>query len=532
MSDQHTILSGSHRYHRSGVEILGRADPHEWVEVTIKVRRKAALPEPMTGGAVMTREQLAANHGASEDDLNKVEQVLGTYGLSQTDRDVATRTVRMVGTVEQMEAVFNLHLFSAWHEGHTHRGRQGDIWIPKALDGIVVGVFGLDTRRMVRRRKGVEAVGAHALKPPGARAWFLPQKLAALYEFPNNGGAGQTIALLEFGGTILQSDLQAFASMANLPKVAHVEQVNVDALAPGDANDPNATGEVMLDVEVVAALCPDAKVVGYFAPFTEKGWVDGVDAAIHDTVRQPTVLAVSWGFAEGALIWTEAAMQALNEAMKEATILGIPVCLASGDDGSDDGVGDGAAHADFPATSPYVLSVGGTALNKKTGAEVVWKEGDGLRSDQGGVGGGGVSTVFARPAYQNGISIASVNPGAIHGRVIPNVCANAVGKTGYFTVANGQAGVVGGTSAAAPLWAALIARMDTARGKGVGFLTPLLYQANPKPGGKPLGNAALKDITQGNNTSAAAGGYSAAPGYDAASGWGSPNGTKLLSMLP
>jgi kumamolisin len=225
-------------------------------------------------------------------------------------------------------------------------------------------------------------------------------------------------------------------------------------------------------------------------------------------------------------------MQAVNDTMKEAAVLGIPVCLASGDDGSDDQVGDGLAHVDFPSTSSFVLSVGGTSLNKKTGAEVVWKEGDGLRADGGGSGGGGVSSVFPRPSYQQNINISSVNPGMINGRVIPDVCANAAGQTGYFTVANGQAGIVGGTSAAAPLWAALIARINAALGKGVGFLTPLLYQSNPKTGGEPLGQAALKDITTGNNISAAAGGYTAGPGYDAASGWGSPNGAKLLSMLP
>ena len=143
-----------------------------------------------------------------------------------------------------------------------------------------------------------------------------------------------------------------------------------------------------------------------------------------------------------------------------------------------------------------------------------------------------MSGVFTRPSWQSSITIASVNPGAITGRVCPDVAANAAGSTGYFTVANGSPGVVGGTSAAAPLWASLLARLNTARGKTVGFLTPLLYQSNPKTSGTPLGQAALKDITKGNNTTAHAGGYSAGPGYDAASGWGSPDGAKLQQMLP
>jgi kumamolisin len=530
MPETHAVLAGSRRFNRSGTEILGRADANEWVEVTIKVRRKAPLPEPVAGGTAMTREELGATHGAADGDLDKVQEVLGRFGLTLISRDAGTRVVKMAGTVEDLEQAFNLHLFRGRHEGHLFRSRQGDIYLPKELDGIVTAVFGLDSRRMVRRRKAIRVVADHALKPPNARPWFLPQELAAAYNFTDNTASGQCIGILEFGGKIIQSDLQAFAKVANLKKVASVEQVDVDTLSPTDANDADAIGEVMLDVEVVAAICPDAKVVGYFSNFTEQGWVNNLDAAIHDTVRKPGVLSISWGLAEGEEIWTGQAMQTVNEAMQEAAILGIPVCLASGDDGSDDQAQDGKAHVDFPSSSPFVLCVGGTMLSKKNGSEIVWKEGDGLRKD--GAGGGGVSGVFPRPSWQKSITISSVNPGAIQGRVVPDVAANAAGSTGYLTVANGSAGVVGGTSAAAPLWAALIARLNTARKKSVGFLTPLLYQPNPKTAGLPLGQAALKDITKGNNKTAPAGGYSAAPGYDAASGWGSPDGVKLQQLLP
>lgn len=528
----HAVLAGSRRHNRPGAEILGRADAGEWVEITIKVRRKAPLPDPVPGGVAITREQLATDHGAVDGELDKVQEVLGRYGLTPVSRDPATRVIKMSGTVEEMEQAFNVILFRGRHNGHMFRSRQGDIYIPEELVGIVTAVFGLDSRRMVRRRKSIHVVADHALKAPVNRPWFLPQELAAAYHFPNNGGAGQTIGILEFGGKIIASDLEAFATAAQLSKVASVEQVNVDTLSPQDANDPDATGEVMLDVEVVAAICPDAKVVGYFSNFTERGWVDCLDGAIHDATRKPGILSVSWGLAEGEDIWTAQAMQTVNDALQEAAVLGIPVCFASGDDGSDDQVQDGLAHVDFPSSSPFVLCVGGTSLNKKNNTEVVWKEGDGLRKDQGGSGGGGVSTVFPRPTWQQAINITSVNPGKMQGRVVPDVSANAAGNTGYFTVANGSQGIVGGTSAAAPLWAALLARLNTARNKTVGFITPLLYQANPKTGGKPLGQAALKDITKGDNKTAHAGGYSAGPGFDAASGWGSPDGNKLQQMLP
>jgi kumamolisin len=118
--------------------------------------------------------------------------------------------------------------------------------------------------------------------------------------------------------------------------------------------------------------------------------------------------------------------------------------------------------------------------------------------------------------------------------VVPDVAADAAGGTGYFVVAGGKAGVVGGTSAATPLWASLIARLNAARGAGkdVGYLTPVLYQSTPQTNGQPLGSVACNDITSGNNDTAADGGYSAGPGYDATTGWGSPNGAKLLQLIP
>jgi kumamolisin len=209
----------------------------------------------------------------------------------------------------------------------------------------------------------------------------------------------------------------------------------------------------------------------------------------------------------------------------------VTICVAAGDDGSDDQVGDGHAHVDFPSSSPYVLAVGGTTLKRSaTGVvtETAWKDGDGLRQDNGGSTGGGVSTYFDRPSWQTA-SIDSVNPGSIEGRIVPDVAADASANTGYWMVVDGQGGASGGTSASAPLWASLIALLNAGLGKPVGYLNPLLYQAGTD--GKTLGETACRDITSGNNSTASIGGYSAGPGYDAVTGWGVPIGTALLNGL-
>jgi kumamolisin len=530
----HVVLPGSRRYHRAGTQVLGRADAHEWCDVTIKLRRAEKLPEPVAGKAVVSRADFDHRYGADTDDLATVENVLGKAGLTIESKDVAARNIKVGGPVEAMEKLFQVHLLRVQHGDHFYRGRVGDIHIPKALDGIVTGVFGLDTRRMTRHRRGRIAHAATQAVPPAAnRPWFLPQELASIYQFPPGGGDGQTIGIIELGGHYIASDLAEFAQITGLGVPPKVVTIEVEKLSPQDRNDPGGIGECMLDVEVVAGVCPRSTLAVYFSNFTEKGWVDVLDAALHDRANKPSVLSISYGLAEGTNIWTGQAMQAVNDTLKEAAALGVPVCIAAGDDGSDDQVGDGAAHVDFPSTSPFVLCVGGTALKKGNGSaftETTWFDGDGLRADGGGSTGGGVSEVFARPTWQKNVGIASVNPHAPAGRCVPDVAADAAGSTGYFMVSQGNPQVSGGTSAAAPLWAALLARL-IANGKTLGFFTPLLYQANAKTAGQPLGAAALRDITTGGNATAAAGGYKAAVGFDAVTGWGSPNGANLMKLL-
>jgi kumamolisin len=531
---RHVVLPGSRRYHRAGAQVLGRADAHEWCDITIKLRRAEELPEPVAGKAVISRADFQHRYGADTDDVATVESLLSKAGLTIESADVATRNIKAGGPVEAMEKLFQVHLLRLRHGDHFYRGRVGDIHIPKALDGIVTGVFGLDTRRMTRHRRGRIAKAATPSLPPAAnRPWFLPQELASIYQFPPGGGDSQTIGIIELGGQYIASDLAEFAQITGLGVPPKVVTIEVEKLSPQDRNDADAIGECMLDVEVVAGVCPRSTLAVYFSNFTEKGWVDALDAALHDMANKPSVLSISYGLAEGTNIWTGQAMQAVNDTLKEAAALGVPVCIAAGDDGSDDQVGDGAAHVDFPSSSQFVLCVGGTALKKSNGSgfsETTWFDGDGLRADGGGSTGGGVSEVIDRPTWQKNIAITSVNPSAPAGRCVPDVAANAAGSTGYFMVSQGNPQVSGGTSAAAPLWAALLARL-MANGKTLGFFTPLLYQANAKTAGEPLGAAALTDITAGGNATAPAGGYTAAVGFDAVTGWGSPNGAQLMKLL-
>jgi len=529
-SGAHVPLKGSRRYHRAGAQVLGRSDRLEWCEVTVKVRRKAPLPEPVSAKPI-SRADLAARYGAEPKDLDKVEKILTSFGVTVKSKDAAVRSLKVAGPVKAMEQAFGVQLFRVKHNDILYRGRVGEIQIPAELSGIVTGVFGLDTRPMIKRRRPFQLQAVHPIPPANERAWYLPQELATAYNFPAGDGTGQTICILEFGGKYIASDLQLFLKLAGLKSASpEVNVKNVNTLPPQQQNDPDSIGETMLDIEVIAGVCPKATIAVYFSVWSEKGWVDNLDAVLSDSAAPP-VVSVSYGLAEGQDIWTQTAIDDVNDTLKALANTGMTVCVATGDDGSDDQVGDGQAHVSFPASSPYVLAVGGTSLDRSTGDEVVWFEGDGVRRDNGGSAGGGVSELIPRPAWQN-FDIHSVNPGGLNGRILPDVVADAAGSTGYFMVAQNSPQIVGGTSAATPLWAALISRLLQA-GKKVGFLTPSLYQASPTTSGQPVGAVACRDITDGSNKSGnAAGGYSAGVGFDAASGWGSPKGADLLKNLP
>jgi kumamolisin len=555
MSATHAPLPGSQRRLLPGSKMMGHCNSNERVELTLKLRRKAPLPAlPARPATPMTRKQCAAAYGANDADIAKVKAAMIKFGLEVLGDSQASRSVHVAGPIKVLEDVFKVKLFEYSHERGDYRGRTGIIHIPMELDGIVIAVYGLDNRRM-RRRIG-------RARPPAPRAQltstnpndngYFPELLAEAYGFPPGDGAGQVIGIFEFGGGLRRRDLEQFCNDVGV-SVPTVKVVSVDD-TPQNPNDLNVSGEVMLDVEVIAGACPAATQVVYFGSpqFDEKAWVDILGMAIHDDDNSPFIISISYGLNEDDAFWQDGTIEKINETFQEAAMMGITVCVSSGDDGSaaetdsgDPSVLDGLAHVEFPASSPFVLSVGGTDLRFNQGSvtEVTWKDGNGRRSFPGGTGtggatGGGVSAKFDRPTFQSGITISSVDPGANSGRVVPDVAAHAANNgvdVGYFTVLQGSGGPVGGTSGATPLWAALIARINAilaqekGPGKRAGYLTPVLYQNGSD--GQPVGASACKDITKGNNSSAAIGGYSAGTGYDAVTGWGSPIGTKLLDAL-
>jgi kumamolisin len=311
------------------------------------------------------------------------------------------------------------------------------------------------------------------------------------------------------------ADLNTYFSSLGITSPPKVTAVSVDHGENQPTGDPNGPdGEVMLDIEVVGAIAPQADIAVYFTPNTDAGFLDAVTTAIHDTTNQPSVISISWGGPESS--WTQQSVSAFDSAFQAAAVMGITVCVASGDNGSSDGVTDRADHVDFPASSPHVLACGGTSLQTSASAitgEVVWNDGA-----QGGASGGGMSSVFALPPWQDGLQITRSSGGGapLTMRGVPDVSGDADPETGYEVRIDGTNTVIGGTSAVAPLWAGLIARINAAKGSPVGFVNPTLY-ATP---------TVLNDVTQGNN-----GDYQATAGWDACTGLGTPDGSEIGTLF-
>jgi kumamolisin len=517
-SKNRLAIAGSDRNVMRGAREVGICDPYAQIDVTVRLRSRAkekAIVEARAFAAtradrkLVSREEFARRYGAAPDDMARLESFAREQGLTVKEKSEARRTVVLNGPASAMQEAFGVELKDYEHPAGRYRGRTGPVYLPSDLQPLVQGVFGLDNRPQAKphfRRPSAQAT-THS---------FSPVEVAALYAYPTAvDGTGECVALIELGGGYTSSDLSNYWKQLSLKKTPTVSAVSVGngSNAPtGDPNGPDA--EVMLDIEVVGAIANGAKIVVYFAENTDAGFLNAITTAAHDTTNKPSVISISWGGPESS--WTQQAMTSMDDAFQSAASMGITVCVASGDSGSTDGVDDGSNHVDFPASSPHVLACGGTKVTTSGNtitAETVWNE---LSSNSGATG-GGISDVFPLPDWQSGAGVPpSANSNKHVGRGVPDIAGDADPNTGYNILVDGQSGVIGGTSAVAPLWAALIALANQSLGTPTGLANPLLYKSSGD----------TRDITTGNN-----GAYSAKTGWDACTGLGSPNGAKIVAAL-
>ena len=527
-------LPGSKRTLHPNSRAAGPINPSEIASLTVRVRSggdpkalaKKAIDlarTPLAERQYLTHEELEKQYGANQEDLDKIEHFAQEHDLMVVHRSATERSVVLKGKLGDLLAAFHADVQLYHHATGTYRGRRGEITLPEELSHIVTGVFGFDTRpkhRAPHRQKSA------ALSGPGGQNGVAATDFATRYNFPANlDGTGQTIAIIELGGGYRSSDLGVFFNEIRVatPKIS---SISVDHAGNHPTTADSDDGEVMLDIEVAGAVAPQATFAVYFAPNNgDQGFLDAISAAVHDSQRTPSVISISWGGPEVST--DQQGVNAYHELFAAAGALGITVCVASGDHGTADldaGHWDTKIHVDHPACDDLVLACGGTQID--SGKDVVWNDGTPFDVNVSGGGGwasgGGISQIFAVPTYQATaklpVSIDSGKPG----RGVPDIAMSA---TNYFSRVDTSEGASGGTSAVAPLMAALVARLNQAKKKNVGFLNPFLY-ANVAKG-------VVHDVTSGTNAiKNTIKGYEARPGWDACTGLGTPDGTAILNNLP
>ena len=503
-------LPGSQRGAHPSATDAGPAAPNQILSVSLLVRRRTPLSLDELPEGRVTREEFNRRFAADPASFATLRRFAHEFGLTvdEASSSLPRRTLVLRGPVRNLEEAFGVQLHNFQVEESRFCTFTGEISLPQEHAELVEAVLGLDTRPLARPHIRILSP-PERLQAQQAGASYNPPQVAALYNFPASvTGAGQTIGIIELGGGYNPSDLSTYFSSLGLATPT-VTSISVDggANAPTTANSADA--EVALDIEVAGSIANGAAIAVYFTPNTDQGFIDAITTAIHDTTHNPSILSVSWGAPEAS--WTSSSLSALNDACKSAAALGITITVAAGDQGSGDGLSGN--NVDFPASSPYVTGCGGTQLTSSGStiiSEVVWNDGS-----QGGATGGGVSNVFPLPSWQASANVPAPTT-ASGGRGVPDVAGDASPTTGYNILVDGQQEVVGGTSAVAPLWAALVALINQGRGTSAGFLNPTLY-ANP---------GAFHPITSGNN-----GAFSAGPGWNACTGLGSPIGLAVAKAL-
>jgi kumamolisin len=491
------------------------------------------------------------------DRFDAIRDFARAHDLEVVETSKARHDVILEGSANALGHAFGVELHEYAHAGGRYYAPHDAITVPNGLHDIVDGVLGLDNVPVHR---------THAT-PAASKTTFTPAQLAEHYRFPAQDAAGERIALFQFGGGYVEDDIEAFARKASLHlpniraigirgadgikvKNAPLRADQMKALATAWKESPTfaqlsaaaganldafmASLEATMDIELSAALGGGADIDVYFAPQGADGWRRAIYAAIGEpyagsgaTSRRPaTVISISWGENESAFDTMK--LRLIHNALNAAELKGVAVCSASGDRGSANVMGDTThANVNFPASSPAVLAIGGTRIMPSR-QEIAWK---GELFGAAVATGGGMSGFFPRPAWQQGPKFVALkdtwkssNESGFVGRWVPDVSANAAFESGVEILCGGQRLVGGGTSAAAPLWAALLARGASALGHPLAGLNAWLYAHN---------ESVCVGVQDGDNDVGAGDipWFRATVGWDACTGFGVPNGVALLQKL-
>jgi kumamolisin len=530
-------------------KLLKETSPREMITVTLIVRRRKGGPKlrevadfAAKAKAVrppVDRAQFIANHGPDSKEIAQVVEFAKANGLEVVETNVAARSVVVRGTAAKMNKAFSVKLKNYQGPIAKYHSHTGPAKLPSTIATIVEAVIGLHNRPIhaqahnTFRRRG-------AADPPNTQP-VTPQQIAQLYDFPDGDGDGQTIGIYEM--TTFNQDTQQLQDAGYTPEdvqntiegfggglsVPTLIDVPVDDKQNAGVND----GETLLDITVAGAIAQAATIAVYFTGAETQNIIHALQKMIHpgDSDPVPTIISISygWGPDNDQAGFSPDEFQQIGDLFQDAANQDITVLISSGDSGCflNTQVGSEHAQASYPATEPMVIACGGTTVGNVQGStfdEYAWND-----SVQGhpGASGGGISAKFPVPSYQKGAGVPKHNFTNKPGRGIPDLAGNASANSGYMQdPAPGPPEPVGGTSAVAPLYAGLFARINSNLGVKVGFVNQTIYS---------LGKTAFRDTVSppgpADNSFMNVTGYPVVKGWDACTGWGSVKGVALQNGL-
>lgn len=467
----------------------------------------------------LTPQQYQQQYGLPADTIKNIKDYLTLSGIDSSSISISPtgQLIDLKASVATIEKVFDVQLHKYTLHGQTYYGPVSDPRVPSSLAGLIQTVSGLDDFSVYH---------SGAQLRPHATNGYTPADLQKAYgasglQSQGFDGSGQNIAFLELDG-YQASDIQQYQQQYGVSG-GTFQTVSVDG-ANYDSNPGQGSIEVQLDMEVAFAMAPKIHEYVYEGQNSGQGINDIYSQIVNDDKAK--IVSVSWGLCEQSSGSSE--LQALDQIFQQGAAEGIAFFAAAGDSGAYD-CGDNTVNVDSPADDPYVTGVGGTSLTLNNGAygsEQAWSCTTGnctSQSQNGSGGGGGISQAFPVPSFQQSLHPSGTNGQT--GRYVPDVSADADPQTGYSIICSASCGgngqtVVGGTSAAAPLWAsgmALVEQSLAKANKTIGNANSAIYG---------LAGKGIHDVTQGNNLL-----YNATTGYDLATGWGSPDLTALAAAL-